>query len=277
MSAIKFPHVFAALLIISGVCAFFVPERYTVRAQPQVQSIFQPVAWPVRSVARWMNEHLFKPPPRDARDKDTIVSENEELRQEVARLTTVVDKYRQREDLLGKLGSIRELCKLFQVVGPAQGSREAILLTGTSFDGLKQNQAVLFHGGIAGRIERPPGLLGAQVRLITDPGMRTEGYFAGFIDKQHVRRPTDAALFEGIGDGTMICRGLTTEQVQQAKVEPGDGVFLQDKDWDERLHGMRLGRVVRIDQQAAHPLYAEIRVKPTSNLLRLTDVMVVTK
>jgi hypothetical protein len=65
--------------------------------------------------------------------------------------------------------------------------------------------------------------------------------------------------------------------VQQAKVEPGDGVFLQDKDWDERLHGMRIGRVVRIDQQIGHPLYAEIRVKPTSNLLRLTDVIAVTK
>src|SRR4026208_300524 len=90
MSGIKFNHVFAALLVLSALSAFVIPQRYTARAQPQVQSLFQPVARPVRSVAGWINERLIKPPARDARDKQTIIDENEELKQETARLTHIL-------------------------------------------------------------------------------------------------------------------------------------------------------------------------------------------
>jgi cell shape-determining protein MreC len=277
MSGIKFHHVFAALLVLSALSAFVIPQRFTARAQPQVQSLFQPVARPVRSVAGWVNERLIKPPPKDARDAQALEAENEELRQETARLTHALEELRRREAEWERLGPIRESCTLLKVIGPDSGGRESLLLPGSTFEGLSRGQFVLFSGGVAGLLDKPPGALGAQVRLITDPGMKIEGYFAGFKDKQHVRRQTDAALFEGIGQGAMRCRGLTIEQVQKEGVERGDGVFLHDKDWDERLHGLRLGKVVRIEPQTDAPLYADIRVEPTSNLLRLRDVMVLTK
>jgi cell shape-determining protein MreC len=277
MSGIKFNHVFAALLVLSALSAFVIPHRYTARAQPQVQSLFQPVAKPVRSVAGWVNERLIKPPARDARDKQTIIDENEQLRQETARLTHILTEVNRLEGEWERLGPIREKCTRLQVVGSDLGGRESLAIRGSTFEGLREGQFVLFSGGAAGIIEKPPGALGAQVRLITDTGMRVEGYFAGFTENKHVPRRTDAALFEGIGRGAMRCRGLTMAQIQDAGVQLGDGVFIQDKDWDENLHGVRLGKVVRIEPQTDAPLYADIRVEPTSNLMRLRDVMVLTK
>jgi cell shape-determining protein MreC len=278
MSGIKFNHVFAALLFISALSAFVIPQRYTARAQPQVQSLFQPVARPVRSVAGWLNERLIKPPPRDTRDFDTIVAENEELRQETARLTHALVEFRRREEEWARLGPIRDSCTLLKVVGPDTGGRESLLLPGSTFEGLRQGQFVLFSGGVAGIIERPPGALGAQVRLVTDAGMKVEGYFARFSNKQYVPRQTSAALFVGVGGGAMRCeKQLTMEEVKLEGVQLGDEVFVQDKDWDERLYGQRLGKVVRIEPHVDAPLYADIRVEPTSNLLRLSNVMVLTK
>jgi cell shape-determining protein MreC len=278
MSAIKFKHVFAALLVLSALSAFVIPQRYTARAQPQVQSLFQPVAKPVRSIAGWVNERLIKPPAKEARDVATLAAENEELKLETARLTHLLGELVWREAQWKPLGPIRESCTPLKVVGPDTGGRESLLLPGSTFEGLSQGQFVLFSGGVAGLLDKPPGALGSQVRLITDPGMRVEGYFAGFRNNRLASRQTAAVLFVGIGDGAMRCeKQLTMEEIRREGVELGDGVFLRDKEWDERLHGLRLGKVVRIEPHVDAPLYADIRVEPTSKLLRLRDVMVLTK
>jgi len=57
MSWVRFNHVFAALLILSALSAFVIPERYTTKAQPQLQGLFYPVAKPARAIGE-ASEHI---------------------------------------------------------------------------------------------------------------------------------------------------------------------------------------------------------------------------
>jgi cell shape-determining protein MreC len=283
MSAIRFNHVFAVLLVLAAVGAFAVPERYTTRAQPQVQGLFMPVASPVRGVSAWAHARLAKPESKDVRDLRTLAAENDELRQENATLQhKLEDLIRINSDRAELGGNLRDDCTPFKVVGGDAGVRQSLLIRGSSLDGLRDGMFVLHTDNVVGLITRPPGLLGAQVRLITDRGVRVTGYFRklekGPDGKTRTRRlDTPSVVVEGTGDGAMRCLGLTVEQLNDAGVKPGDWVVVEDKDWDDRIHGKRLGKVAGITPLITAPLYAEVRVEPTQNLMRLREVMVLTK
>src|SRR5687768_7683606 len=143
MSAIKFNHVFAALLILSALSAFVIPTRYTAKAQPQVQSLFYPVAKPVRSVAGWVHDRLARPPAKDSRTVQALVDENDALRQELAATARELGELRQRDAEMAQLGPIRDSCTQFPVVGTDPGGREGLLLRGSTMEGLREKQCVL--------------------------------------------------------------------------------------------------------------------------------------
>jgi cell shape-determining protein MreC len=283
MSAIKFHHVFAALLLLSALSAFVIPERYTAKAQPQVQSLFYPVAKPVRSVAGAIHGRLARPETKDARDSQTLLEENEQLRQEFAALSQQLEELRRINAERSKLGPIRDQCTPVAVVGNDAGGREGLLLRGSTLEGLREGQVVLFAGGVVGKIERPPGLAGAQVRLITDKGMRTGACFGRWANGEDgtvafARLRTPAILVEGTGDGAMrVITDLTKAEVTEAKLAPNDWVVVEDPDWDPRVQTRRLGKVVHVAAKTTAPLYADIRVEPVTSLMRLREVMVVTK
>ena len=284
MSAIKFKHVFAALLILSALSAFVIPEKYAAAVQPQVQGIFYPVARPVNSIARWFSGRLGAGAPKDPRSTQTLLEENDSLRQEVAAMMRELEELRRRDAELEMLGPLRERCTPFAVVGTDAAGRDGLLLRGSTLEGLKQGQAVLFPGGIVGRIVRSPGIAGAQVRLITDRGMRAEAFCVTFLrtssggtKPEQIKIPP--IIVEGIGEGAMRCAtSLTMEEVKSAGLKEGDMVFLgKDNEWDEAVHNRRLGKIVRIEPQANSSLHAEIRIVPTADLLGLQEVMVMTK
>jgi hypothetical protein len=284
MSAIKFKHVFGALLFLSALSAFVIPEKYASAVQPQVQGLFYPVAKPVGSLARWVHGNLGARPVKDGRSTQTLLEENDSLRQEVAAMMRELDELRRRDAELETLGPLRERCTLFSVVGADAAGRDGLLLSGSTLEGLRQGQAVLFPGGIVGRIQRSPGIAGAQVRLITDRGMRMEAFCVGFTRDaagatKREQVPIPPIIVEGIGQGAMRCAtALTMEEVNVAKLKEGDMVFLdKDDEWDKAVHFRRLGKIVRIERQAASRLHAEIRIEPTSTLLGLQEVMVMTK
>ena len=290
MSAIKFNHVFAGLLIISALCAFVIPEKYTTKVQPQIQGLFQPVAKPTRAVAAWVSGRVEKPDPNEKRTAKELIEENDALRQDYMAAMHAIVELQRRITEYEQLGSLKDLCTPVRTVGGDPGNRESLALRGTTFDGLKQGQFVVSPRGIVGILERPPGLAGSQVRLITDPGVRIEGYFAVYQRdaegrSERKRLPLNAKegdpplvpLVQGVGKGAMQCVSLTLDQVRGAGVAEGTWVMLEDKEWDERLHGHRLGIVKRIAPQPAAPLYADIRIEPATNLSRLREVMVLTK
>lgn len=283
MSSIRFNHVFAALMLISGLSAFVIPEKYVVRAQPQVQSLFVPVAAPARAAAGWIHGRLAPPAPADTRDARTLAAENDELRQQNAGLVHELAALRRINDDREDVGKWRHACTPIKVLGADPAVRDGLLLRGSTADGLRQGQPVLYGNSVAGKIERAPGLLGAQARLVTDPGMRVGAYFGRFTSdktgKPRWRRlTTSAALVEGIGNGAMRCAtDLTMQEVKATGLRPGDWVVVEDIEWDERVHGRQLGRVARVAPQNAAPLYADIRIEPTKNLMLLREVMVLTE
>ena len=283
MSAIKFNHVFILLMLVSALAAFVIPERYVVKAQPQVQGLFMPVASPVRTSAAWVHARVVRPEPQDVRDARALAAENDALRQQNVALQHALEELRRIVVDRANLGDVVAACTAVRVVGPdAAAGRQSLQLQASTLDGVGDGMFVLHTGGVAGVIVRPPGLMGAQVRLITDRGMRITAHFRRFAKDAkgqlvNTRLDSPAAVVEGTGDGAMRCLGLTMEQVQKAGLAPGDWAVLEDKEWDERLHGYRLGRVTAIRPQTAAPLFAEIRVEPSKNLLRLWDVMVLTK
>ena len=71
--------------------------------------------------------------------------------------------------------------------------------------------------------------------------------------------------------------GLTREQVKLGGLKVDDWVILSEADWPSYLHGRHLGRVKSIGIRPDAPLFAQITVEPTQNLMRLSKVMIVTK
>src|SRR4051812_8905853 len=110
MSSIRFNHVFAALLLLSVLSAFVIPERYTVRLQPQVQSLFYPVARPVGALAGWIAGRAAKDEKKDTRDPQAVINENQELRQELAATFTALEELKRRNEERDRVGPIREFC-----------------------------------------------------------------------------------------------------------------------------------------------------------------------
>src|SRR5688572_6638253 len=158
MSAIKFNHVFALLLLLAGLSAFAIPERYTTRAQPQVQSVFMPVAAPVGRAAAWAHARLAKPEPQDVRDLRTLAAQNDVLEQENKFLRHQLEEARRVDADRQTLGKDRNAFTPVPVVGPDAGGRQSLLLKGSTLDGLREGMFVMHTGGVAGLITRPPGL-----------------------------------------------------------------------------------------------------------------------
>jgi len=246
MSWVRFNHVFAALLVLSALSAFVIPERYTTKAQPQLQGLFYPVARPTRSIAAALHGRLSKPEPGDPRDTRTIAGENDQLRQELVALDQEIGELRRRLAEREKLGALGEQCTPVKVVGEDTGNREGLSLQGSTIEGLKQGQPVLFAGGVVGRLDRPPGLTGAMVRLITDKGIRVGAYFGRFEKDANgeltfQRIETSPPLLEGTGDGAMRCATMLTmaevrpedpkdpKEAKRPRLEVGDWVFLEDQ------------------------------------------------
>lgn len=275
MSAIKFNHVFAALLLLAGASAFAIPEKYTTKVQPNVQGLFTPVASPVSRAAGWVHARVARPEAPDVRDARTLSAQVDLLQVENAHLRHALEELQRVNADRQHLGKDRDAFTPVPVTGFDAGSRQSLQVRGSTLDGLREGMFVMHTSGVVGLITRPPGLLGAQVRLITDRGVRVTCYFRK--SNRTERAETPPAVVEGTGDGAMRCLGLTVEEIEKAKLAPGDWVMLEDKDWDDRLHGQRLGKIAGITPLPTAPLYAEIRVEPTKNLMMLREVMVLTK
>src|SRR6185436_10207276 len=118
-----------------------------------------------------------------------------------------------RSDASLNVGSLRPLCTRVNVIGPDVGGRESLSLGVVPGVELRDGMAVLYTGGLVGRIERA-GSLGAQVRLITDPNAKNlTAYFGRWVRKSDTetefqRTATDIPLVEGAGRGELIVRNL---------------------------------------------------------------------
>lgn len=282
MSRLRFQHVFAALMLLAALSAFVLPPRLTSRAHPEIQGLFAPIAWPVRAVAERVMARVNPPGAADARSKEAIFKENEELRQVNVTLQSELSQLREAMNLWDKLGSLKERCTPFAVVGGDAGARDSLLLRGSSVEGLRDGMFVIHPGGVVGVIGRVGWLGGAQTQLVTDRNFVVRGAFANYgrddagkLGLRRLRLP--AVLVNGLGNGEMLVQRVVRDDAVQAGVAAGTWLVVNDPDWPAELRDQRLGVVVDMTTRRDSALHVDVRVRPPSDLRQLRWVMVMNK
>ena len=277
---------------ISALSAFVIPAGYARRFEPAVQGLFAPISRPAGTLASAISSRVAPPALTDRRAAKDIREENQRLRVELARIQTQLDELRRVHTELSQLGKARDLCQVFKVIGGDGGVRESIALSASSFDGIREDQYVLYPYGLVGQVQRAgPG--GSMVRLITDPAFRVQIVFKRLktINGQSrlVDVGTPACLAQGAGAGMMVVRDLNYSQIgldtdfrppagrEDMALKVGDIAVLQDRDCPSAVQSETLGSIVAIVRRSDQRMFAEIRIKPNEPLKKLREVMVMTK
>src|SRR4051812_42577561 len=134
MSFLRFKHVFAALMTLAFVSAFFLPQSINEVPRSHVQALFAPVAKPIRRIASALHakvapvavkDYASPNSPRAAAD---VLRENQELWQRVENLSAQLDKLKELNSDRARMGDLRKLCTPFAVYGSDSANRDSLLL-----------------------------------------------------------------------------------------------------------------------------------------------------
>jgi len=289
MSYLRFQHVFVGLMGVSALSAFVIPSGYSRRFEPSVQGLFAPVSRPAGSLASIISSRVAPPASDDRRAAQDIRAENQRLRAELTRVQTQLDEMRRVHQELSKLGDARNLCQLFKVIGGDGGTRESIALAASTFDGVKDDQYVLYPYGLVGQVQRA-GAGGSQVRLITDQSFRVQVAFRRLNGAgQMAEVGVPVCLAQGSGSGSMFVREMNYLQIgltpdfkappgrESAALQVGDTAVVSDRDCPMSIQGEQIGTVLAINRRTDQRMFAEIVLKPNQPLKKLREVMVMTK
>lgn len=286
---------FAALIALSFITAFVLPARFTVPGAGWLQGLFAPVSRPVGAIARlalgrFHPDSVTDPASTDKpRLQQSVYEENQQLRSAYASLLTKFDALSKLNADRQAVGDIRSLCKPATVTGTeGSGLAEGLNVTiGGSSSGLMDHPVIRGNPSqsplpceLVGKVVRC-GPAGAMVRLVTDPGSTLSARIGRYVPQpdgrlklvylDQIHRP----LISGMGHNQMaVASNLSLRDVQAAGVAVNDVVLLDDDQWPGNIQGFEVGHIVSIGHQARHPLLADIRIEPQTNLLRLTEVMV---
>jgi len=255
-------------------CAFILPPAITDSARLHAAGIFNPISYPIRRIA----EGIYQPPehfvPADPRTTTAIAAENDQLRQQLADLHSIVDRLKTLQADRQKLGDLQSLCVPIAVAGTDTAGRDALLLNISPTTRLPKSAPVLYSGGLAGKLET--GIAGARVRLITDEGFAVSATLIRFPGGGAAPvRLTGPRVIVGTGQGGLTISGMQKEDYQTIGLREGDWAVLDDPDpfWKD-LQGRRLGRIVSAKVSHRKPLYMDLTLAPEIDLKRLADVMV---
>jgi cell shape-determining protein MreC len=276
MSPVRANQIYLALMAMAFLFAFVLPEHWSHTVGEHIEGIFTPIAGPSRRVAAGLYQRLSKESAVDPRSKEAIATENDRLRQEVVRLQTELSRLQVLDAQSKALGDLRTLCTHFSATNDS-GTRDGLVLAGSTLTGIKEGQPVLYDGGLAGRIDRA-GAAGAHVRLITDNKFTVLGRFVRFNPARGtVDQVSDTRTVTGIGQGRLVIRNITRTDFDNAKLNVGDWVVLDDPDWPITVQGQRLGTLQTVTNSRESLGFVQLELAPETNLMRLTDVFVLTK
>jgi hypothetical protein len=282
----SFNQVFALLMLGSLLASLLLPTRWPDRFKGTFQGVFSPLSRPVASVAAGVQARLGSRPPTDEtapatpRSPDDVYRENTDLRMLVVSLEGQLQALRELNAERERVGPVRRLCIPVRVAGGDGGLRPLLNLTSGTLSGVAVGQAVLYAGGLVGVISRA-GESGSTVRLVTDPEMRIAGSFGRFTGDPQTpfqRLAIEPAVAAGTGRGEMIISTLKLEDVRRAGLRPEtDWFILDDRGWPLPLQGFRIGVIKSVTPKRDAPLFAEVRIAPTSDLMLLNEVQVLTR
>jgi rod shape-determining protein MreC len=214
--------------------------------------------------------HFFRNGWHNYADLRGVRKQNRELQEEVARLQLEQVRLKQDADQARRLQILLDFKEKFisktvaaQVIGTSgtEQSRVIIIDKG-SRDGIKPDMAVITPDGIVGKV-KDVFPLSSQVLLIND---HDSG--AGVI-LEHSR-------LQGILKGTPLGELQITDIMSDEKVELGEHLITSGGD---RIYpkGYSVGTVVSAVPDRDNDPFQVIRIKPSADLSRLEEVMVVTK
>lgn len=276
MSPSQFNQFFAVIVLLALVGAVVVPPSITDRAKGKADVLLYPVVAPVRSIAAKIHGRTAKkelPPgethvPTDAE----LLTENRQLRQQVAFLTKQLQDLKLVEAERKKLGSLLDYFKPVGVVGAdATATRESLSLMPATGVDTSVNAPVMYADGLVGKFVE-----GRRVRLVTDRESTIAADFGRMDNGQLVPVGAPKASVRGVGGGTMRVENLTVKEAEAIKI--GDLLLVSDTiDMHPIVQGRPMGVVESVRPQPSKPLYAEIIVKPRTDLRKLTEVLVLRK
>jgi rod shape-determining protein MreC len=214
--------------------------------------------------------HFFRDGWRNYADLRNVRRHNRELQDEVNRLQMEQVRLRQDSDQARRLQLLLDFKEKFisktvaaQVIATSgtEQSRVIIIDKG-SRDGIKPDMAVITPDGIVGKV-KDVFPLSSQVLLISD---HDSG--AGVI--------LERSRLQGIVKGTSLGELQITDIMSDEKVETGEHLITSGGD---RIYpkGYSVGTVISALPDRDNDPFQVIKIKPSADLNRLEEVMVITK
>ncbi len=197
-----------------------------------------------------------------------VRAENRELKREIERMRLEQVRMSQDADQARRLQALLAFKEQFisrtlaaQVIG-ASGSEQSrtVYIDKGENDGVKPDMAVITVGGIVGKVLHVYGST-SQVLLIND---QTSGVGA-ILDKSRLQ-----GILRGTAAGEVVLEKVMSDesvpQGEQVLTSGGDRIFPK---------GLPIGTVTKVS--TGSDLFLNIRIRPSANLSKLEEVLVVTK
>jgi rod shape-determining protein MreC len=195
---------------------------------------------------------------QDARLKDELAR----VREEEASFAEDAAQGRRLQKLLGFKEEYVTSTVAAQVIGTSGAERSHVLyLDKGSDDGIKPEQAVITPDGVVGKI-RDVFPHTSQLLLINDPSSG-----AGVI----LATTRIRGIVRGTATGQVQIDNLTAD----SRIKPGEQVLTSGGDL-VFPRGLPVGTIVSIAPDPLHQPYTAITIKPSANLSRLEEVLVIT-
>src|ERR1700730_6617000 len=206
----------------------------------------------------WNNYIYLRGVRQENRD---LKFEIERLRLEQVRLADDAHQARRLQALLGFKEQYIAKTVAARVIGASGSEKSRLIYIDKGLaDGVEKDMAVITADGVVGKVLLASGSA-AQVLLIND---RSSGVGV-ILDKSRLQ-----GVVKGTATGELVLENVMTDNV----VSPGELVVTSGGD-QTFPKGHTLGVVMRVSPGA--DLFLNIRVKPSTNLSSLEEVLVITK
>jgi len=217
------------------------------------------IVWSQRGISNlWHNYFYLRGVRQENRE---LKQQIERLRIEQVRLNEDAEQARRLQALLGFKEQFISKTLAAQVIGSSgsEQSRSIYIDKGTH-NGIKADMAVITAEGVIGKVLRAFKTT-SQVLLIND---QTSGVGA-ILEKSRL---------QGVVRGTPVGEVVLEKVMSDETVQPGERVLTSGGD-QIFPKGLPVGTVTKVSPGAE--LFLNIRVKPTADLSRLEEVLVITQ
>ncbi|MDB5320269.1 MAG: rod shape-determining protein MreC [Phycisphaerales bacterium] len=276
MSKTRFNQLFVAMMLLGLVGSLFISPAVTGRAKGKEELLLYPIIKPVRVIASMLRSKYghkeFPPGETTVRKDPELAAENSDLRQQIVFLTRQLEDLQLVESERKHLGKLLEYFKPVSVIaGDASPGRESLTILPSSGVDVSPGSPVMGADGLVGRMAD-----GRRVRLITDKDFTVTGHFGRWENGQWQSLATPKPSVRGIGNGQMRIDNLTNEDAKGLRA--GDWVVVADTtDYPPIMQERQIGQIDSIRAMTSKPLFAEIIVKPRTDLRTLKEVLLMRK